>query len=264
MSTEQHHADAYGQELARISPHQSEATAPRFTVFQALAAIGITNEQAHDIVSKLEVGAVAGASVPHDSEPRLEDGWFAGALDVASYLLRIAADTTAASQRGRAASSAMLLAHLHQPTRPGGDASGGAGPAAVPDAKDVLAAAERIPWAMAVPGMRHWQTAGFPGRRSERGAPEEREEYIERLEAFVEQRPPGGDAAHARAGQQARLARPVRADWAARDPGHRGVDRERPASAARPFDVCGRAEPGRPGRTARAPSAARRRPGHFQ
>ncbi|GLW04713.1 hypothetical protein [Streptomyces lavendulae] len=35
MSTEQHYADAYGQELARISHHQHEATAARFTVFQA-------------------------------------------------------------------------------------------------------------------------------------------------------------------------------------------------------------------------------------
>lgn len=38
MSTEQHDADAYGQELGRLSHHQHEATAARFTVFQALAA----------------------------------------------------------------------------------------------------------------------------------------------------------------------------------------------------------------------------------
>ncbi|MFD8288074.1 hypothetical protein ACFV2B_07540 [Streptomyces lavendulae] len=78
MSTEQHDADAYGQELARISHHQHEATAARFTVFQALATAG-GHEQADDIVATLE-------------------------------------------------------------------------------AKDVLAAAERFPWALAAPGTRHWPT----------------------------------------------------------------------------------------------------------
>ncbi|WP_405869910.1 hypothetical protein OHB11_00675 [Streptomyces zaomyceticus] len=70
-------------------------------------------------MSKLEAGAVAGAhtwvsesSAPHGSEPRFEDGWFAGVRDVASDLLCIA-DTTATAQRGRAASSAMLVSHHH-------------------------------------------------------------------------------------------------------------------------------------------------------
>ncbi|MEU1707551.1 hypothetical protein ABZ478_19355 [Streptomyces sp. NPDC005706] len=82
MTTEQH--DAYGEELARISQHQSEATTARFTVFQALAAVGIAPEQADEIVSQLEAGAVAGAhtwvsesSAPHGSEQRFEDGWWA-------------------------------------------------------------------------------------------------------------------------------------------------------------------------------------------
>lgn len=77
MSTEQSGADAYGQELARISHHQSEAIDARFTVFQALAAVGIEHEQADDIVAKLEAGAVAGAhtwisesSAPHGSKQR--------------------------------------------------------------------------------------------------------------------------------------------------------------------------------------------------
>ncbi|MFI0264749.1 hypothetical protein ACH4OW_37790 [Streptomyces sp. NPDC017056] len=124
MSTGQHDADAYGQELAGISHHQHEATAARFTVFQALAAAGIADDQADDIVSKLEAGAVAGAhtwisgsSAPHGSEPRFEDGWHAGVRDVASHLLRIA-DTTATVQRGRAASSALLAVHLQQPASP--------------------------------------------------------------------------------------------------------------------------------------------------
>ncbi|MFD4763782.1 hypothetical protein ACFWOJ_34590 [Streptomyces sp. NPDC058439] len=111
MSTEQHGADAYGQELARISQHQSEATAARFTVFQALAAVGIGHEQADDIVSTLEAGAhtwISESSAPYGSERRFEDGWHAGVRDVSSYLLRIA-NTTAQAQRGGAASSAMLL-----------------------------------------------------------------------------------------------------------------------------------------------------------
>ncbi|SCE12363.1 hypothetical protein GA0115239_12213 [Streptomyces sp. BpilaLS-43] len=49
---------------------------------------------------------------------RFEDGWFAGVRDVASYLRRIADTTATTTGRGRAASSAMLLAHLHQPPSP--------------------------------------------------------------------------------------------------------------------------------------------------
>ncbi|KOG86797.1 hypothetical protein [Streptomyces varsoviensis] len=158
MSTEQPGADAYGQELAAISHHQHEATTARFTVFQALAAAGIGHEQADDIVAKLEAGAVAGAhtwisesSPPHGSEPRFEEGWFAGVRDVASYLRRIA-DRTATTERGRAASSAMLVAHLQQPSSPAPEATAATEPAPVSvpplEAKDVLAAAERFPWAV--------------------------------------------------------------------------------------------------------------------
>ncbi|MBK3646323.1 hypothetical protein [Streptomyces sp. MBT33] len=196
MSTETHDADAYGQELARISRHQHEATDARFMVFQALAAAGIGHEQADDIVAKLEAGAVAGAhtwisesSPPHGSEPRFEDGWFAGVRDVASYLLRIA-DTTAG--RGRAASSAMLLAHVQQPTSPAPEETTvdpGPAPASVPplEATDVLAAAERFPWAVAAPGTRHWPDGSdFLDVALSAVGNEERAGYIERLEAFVE------------------------------------------------------------------------------
>ncbi|MZE72653.1 hypothetical protein [Streptomyces sp. SID5789] len=201
MSTEQHDADAYGQELARISHHQHEATDARFTVFQALAAVGIGHEQADDIVAKLEAGAVAGAhtwisesSPPHKSEPRFEDGWFAGVRDVASYLLRIA-DTTAHAGRGRAASSAMLVAHLQQPASPTpaapeATATDEPAPASVPplEAKDVLAAAERFPWAVAAPGTRHWPDGSdFLDVALSAVRPEERAGYIERLQAFVEE-----------------------------------------------------------------------------
>ncbi|MBL3808414.1 hypothetical protein ACWGSE_26825 [Streptomyces diastaticus] len=198
MSTEQHTTDAYGQELARISHHQSEATGARFTVFQALAAVGIGHEQADDIVAKMEAGAVAGAhtwisesSAPHRSEPQFQNGWHAGVRDVASHLLRIA-DTTATTGRGLAASSAMLVAHLQQPASPTPRklaVDEPAAPAMALNARDVLAAAERFSWAVAAPGVRH-----FPDGRDfldvalSAVRPEEREGYIERLEAFVEQR----------------------------------------------------------------------------
>ncbi|MFJ9623332.1 hypothetical protein [Streptomyces sp. NPDC101181] len=195
MSTEQHDADAYGQELAAISHHQHEATSARFTVFQALAAAGIGHEQADDIMAKLEAGAVAGAhtwisesSPPHKSEPRFEDGWFAGVRDVASYLLRIA-DTTAHAGRGRAASSAMLLTHLQQPPSPAPAEAPveDPAPAVELDAKDVLAAAERFTWAVAAPGERHWPDGSdFLDVALSAVRPEERAGYIERLEAFVE------------------------------------------------------------------------------
>lgn len=150
--------DAYGQELARIGQHQSEATAARFTMFQALAAVGLTDEQADELVSKLEAGAVAGAhtwisesSPPHGSEPRFEDGWFEGVRDVASYLLRIA-DNTATAQRGRAASNAMLLARLQQSASPAPELPDQEpDPAAALDAMKVLAA-QRCTWALAEPG----------------------------------------------------------------------------------------------------------------
>ncbi|MGW8985062.1 hypothetical protein ACWGQ9_20650 [Streptomyces parvus] len=198
MSTEQHEADAYGQELAAISHHQHEATAARFTVFQALAAVGIGHEQADEIVSAVEAGAVAGAhtwisesSAPHGSEPRFEDGWHAGVRDVASYL-RLIADRTATTERGRAASSTMLVAHLQQPVSPALEEAppGEQAPAPVPtlEAKDVLAAAERFPWAVAAPGTRHWPDGSdFLDVALSAVRPEERAGYIERLEAFVEE-----------------------------------------------------------------------------
>ncbi|MFG3042874.1 hypothetical protein ACGFYZ_38845 [Streptomyces sp. NPDC048330] len=193
MSTEQHDAAAYGQELARISHHQHEATDARFTVFQALAAAGIGHEQADDIVAQLEAGAVAGAhtwisesSPPHGSEPRFEDGWFAGVRDVASYLLRIA-DTTATTGRGRATSSAMLLAHLQQLASPAPVEEPAQDPASLPYAGRVLAVAEGFAWAVAAPGTRHWPDGEFLDVALSVVRAEEHEGYIERLEAFVEE-----------------------------------------------------------------------------
>ncbi|MFE4830704.1 hypothetical protein [Streptomyces sp. NPDC056672] len=42
MSTEQHDADVYGEELARIRQHARGGTNARFIVFQALAAAGVS------------------------------------------------------------------------------------------------------------------------------------------------------------------------------------------------------------------------------
>ncbi|MET9324081.1 hypothetical protein ABZX75_28520 [Streptomyces sp. NPDC003038] len=193
MSTEQHDSDAYGQELARIGYHQSEATGARFTVFQALAAIGIASEQADEIVSKLEAGAVAGAhtwisesSPPHGSDPQFEDGWFAGVRDVASYLLRIA-DTNATTQRGLAASSALLLAHPRQSASPAPTPA--QEPAPTLDTKVVLAAARRCTWALVDPGDFLGPEASDEILAVALGAvrEDERAGYVERLEAFVEQ-----------------------------------------------------------------------------
>ncbi|MFJ8697023.1 hypothetical protein [Streptomyces roseolilacinus] len=209
MSTEQPDADAYGQEPARISHHQHEATAARFTVFQALAAVGIGHEQADDIVAKLEAGAVTGAhtwisenSAPHGSEQRFEDGWHAGVRDVAGYLLRIA-DTT-----GRGARRVQRHVDRPPPTTalpiPQKTPAEDSDPAPALDAKDVLAAAERFPWAVAAPGERHWPDGGdFLDVALSAVRPEERDGYIERLEAFVEQHRPAWRRCCARTGRAA-------------------------------------------------------------
>ncbi|MFJ4879917.1 hypothetical protein ACIP93_32585 [Streptomyces sp. NPDC088745] len=194
MSIEQHASDPYGQELARIRHHQSEATGARFTVFQALAAAGVSPEQADEIVSKLEAGAVAGAhtwisesSPPYGSDPQFEDGWFAGVRDVASYLLRIA-DTTATTQRGLAASSALLLAHLRQSASPASTPLAQK-PAPTLDTKKVLAAARRCTWALADPSDFLGPEASDEILAAALGAvrEDERAGYAERLEAFAEQ-----------------------------------------------------------------------------
>ncbi len=59
-------------------------------------------------------------------------------------------------------------------------------PAPALEAKDVLAAAERFPWALAAPGTRHWPDGEFLDVALSAVRTEEREGYIERLEAFVE------------------------------------------------------------------------------
>ena len=192
MTAGQHDTDAYGDELARIGQHQDQATAARFTVFQALAAAGVAPEQADEFVSKLEAGTVAGAhtwisesSAPHGSEQGFEDGWFAGIRAAATDLLGIA-DTTAA-QRGRAASSARILARLCQPAPPEPEAPEPV-LAAVLDGQEVLAVARRCPWALTDP-------AGFlPSAASEEFLSvalsavreDERAGYVQRLEAFTE------------------------------------------------------------------------------
>ncbi|MFJ4873393.1 hypothetical protein [Streptomyces sp. NPDC088757] len=191
----QHDADAYGQELARIRAHVDSGTTARAAVFQALAAAGHTQPEADEIVSRLEAGAIASAhsgisesSAPDGSAPAFDAGWVSGVNSVSSELLTIA-DATAA-QRGRAASSAHLTAHLSQqpfpaPQKPPVEE---AGPAVALDATEVLAAAEHFPWALAVPGTRHWPDGSdFLDVALSAVRPEERAGYIERLEAFVEE-----------------------------------------------------------------------------
>lgn len=186
-----HDADAYGQELARIGRHQGEATAARPTVFQALAAAGLSHEQADDIVSKVEAGAVAGAHTwisesiaPHLSPPCFADGWHAGVRDVASELLNIA-DTTATAHKGRAAATAtrLLLHHTPDPVSPTPQQAPSE-PVPVLDPAAVLAAAERCPWALAPREARHWPDWSFLATALSAVRPEERGGYIERLEAF--------------------------------------------------------------------------------
>ncbi|MFE8940924.1 hypothetical protein ACFYNX_26000 [Streptomyces sp. NPDC007872] len=84
----------------------------------------------------------------------------------------------------------MLLAHLQQPPSPAPAKAPAEdpGPAVELDAKDVLAAAERFTWAVAAPGVRHWPDGSdFLNIALSAVRPEEREGYIERLEAFVEE-----------------------------------------------------------------------------
>ncbi|CAM5670900.1 hypothetical protein [Streptomyces mordarskii] len=155
MSTEQH--DAYGEELARISQHQSDAVTARITVVEALTLAGVSPAQANELVSKLEAGAVAGAhtwvsenSPPHGSEQAFEDGWFKGVRAVASQLLEIA-DTTA-SQLGRAESNALQLAKIRQRNSRVAQAEASAPAAAAAlDVDEVLAVARRCTWACADP-----------------------------------------------------------------------------------------------------------------
>ncbi|MET9294838.1 hypothetical protein [Streptomyces sp. NPDC003077] len=61
------------------------------------------------------------------------------------------------------------------------------GPAPALEAKDVLAAAERFPWALAAPGTRHWPDGELLDVALSAVRTEERQGYIEHLEAFVEQ-----------------------------------------------------------------------------
>ncbi|MGW7620825.1 hypothetical protein ACWGLG_34310 [Streptomyces antimycoticus] len=189
MSTEQH--DAYGEELSRISQHQSDAVTARITVLEALTLAGVSPAQVNELVSKLEAGAVAGAhtwisenSPPHGSEQAFEDGWFKGVRAVASQLLQIA-DTTA-SQLGRAESNALQLARIRQQnSRAQAEAPA---PAAVLDADEVRAAARRCTWACADPA--HFfdaeasaeiLTVALSAVRDE-----ERADYAQHLETFAD------------------------------------------------------------------------------
>ncbi|MEU4173372.1 hypothetical protein AB0F46_41940 [Streptomyces sp. NPDC026665] len=100
---------------------------------------------------------------------------------------------SATTGRGRAVSSALLLAHLSQPASPASKATAdgpAADPASVPllEAKDVLAVAERFLWAVTAPGTRYWSDGSdFLDVGLSAVGNEERAGYIARLEAFVEE-----------------------------------------------------------------------------
>ncbi|MFD6660658.1 hypothetical protein ACFWEB_36600 [Streptomyces parvus] len=189
-----HDPDAYGQELARIGCHQSQAIEGRALVFRALAAAGIGHEQADAIVAQVEAGAVAGAhtwisesSAPHGSDARFEDGWHEGVRDAARLLLRIA-DNTTTTGRGLAASHALPLNLVQrQPAPDPQNTPQEAAPAPVPDPAAVLAAAERCPWALAPREARHWPDGSFLNTALSAVRPEEHAGYTERLEEFAQQ-----------------------------------------------------------------------------
>ncbi|WP_318205754.1 hypothetical protein [Streptomyces sp. SCL15-4] len=89
-----------------------------------------------------------------------------------------------------AAYSIPPLARLQQPGSPAPLEARVEKPASAPglDARDVLAAVERSPWALAAPGERHRPDGEFPDVALSAVRAGEHEEYVERLEAFVEQR----------------------------------------------------------------------------
>ncbi|MFI9176171.1 hypothetical protein [Streptomyces lincolnensis] len=212
MSAEQHDMDAYGEELTRISQHQSEAVTARIAVLEALARAGVSIAQADELVSKLEAGAVAGAhtwvsenSPPHDAEQAFQKGWFRGVRSVASQLLQIA-DTTAA-QRGRAESNALPMATGSAKTlvaaRGSAELQAGcvpvpsldllaqteaSAPAAPLDAEEVLAAAQRCTWALSDPGNWFLPEASREVLNVALSAvrEDERADYVQRLEEFAD------------------------------------------------------------------------------
>ncbi|MGW1007729.1 hypothetical protein [Streptomyces sp. NPDC002520] len=88
-----------------------------------------------------------------------------------------------------AVSSALPLARLQHPGSPAPAETPVEEPAPAPPlyAKRVLAVAEGFAWAVAAPGTRHWPDGEFLDVALSAVRTEEREGYIERLEAFVEQ-----------------------------------------------------------------------------
>ncbi|GAB1340800.1 hypothetical protein ACE1SV_73900 [Streptomyces sp. E-15] len=165
------------------------------------------------------------------------------ARDVAGHLLRIAG-TTAATGRGRAASSAMLVAHLQQPPSPVPHqapveelAPTPAPAAAALDGEEVRAAAVRCTWALSDPGNRFLPDASDEVRAVALSAvrAEERDGYAQHLQAFAEQhrerfqellRGYGPDSTPASHGRRPPRSRPIPAPAAPRN-------RRRPKPAQR-------------------------------
>ncbi|MGW0750821.1 hypothetical protein [Streptomyces sp. NPDC002587] len=161
MSTDQHDADAYGQELARIGRARAPQRGPRCSGPGRHRGRARADGRARGAAGGR--GGRRGAHLdlreqrPHGFEPCFEDGWDEGVRAVAGDLLCIADTTTA--QRGRATSNAQLLAHLRQPASPAPTLPAqepAPAPAAAldaaPDAMEVLTATQRCTWALADPG----------------------------------------------------------------------------------------------------------------
>lgn len=122
VATEQHDVDAYSHEPTRISHRQHESTAARFTVFQALAAAGSDTSRPTTSWRRWRPGRWP---APTPKSPRAAPARVRAA--VRGRLVRRGPrrrQPPAAHRRhhrhhgrGRAASSAMLLAHVQQPSR---------------------------------------------------------------------------------------------------------------------------------------------------
>ncbi|MFF8747812.1 hypothetical protein [Streptomyces californicus] len=188
-----HDPVAYGEELARIGLHQSQAIESRTVVYRALAAAGIGHEQADTIVSQVQAGAIAGAhtwisesTAPHGADPRFEAGWHAGVRDVGRLLLRIA-DTTATTTRGLAASHTFLItpAGREAPAPTPTPAGRKAPEPPAPTPAEILAAAESCPWALAPQEERHWPDGAFLDTALSAVRPEEYAGYADRLQDFA-------------------------------------------------------------------------------
>ncbi|MFC1428505.1 hypothetical protein ACEZCY_35625 [Streptacidiphilus sp. N1-12] len=110
-----------GVPLRRVTEYQAHASNAALKLFEVLAAAGVSNEDAEELVCAVEAGAIAGAQcvvvertgcAGRERGEDFEAGWDAGVTVVCDDLVAIADRTY--EQRGRAAPALQLLAHLRQ------------------------------------------------------------------------------------------------------------------------------------------------------